>query len=212
MKKSIVIEGKPFYYEAENLSVDTDPIITFEQAKTVLFKAKELLDQCGIEFGLIYGTLLGAIREHSFIKHDYDVDIYVKDKNALLRAIPDFYQKGFKLCRVVGDRLYSFRYNGGAYVDMYILRKAPFPFNLYCYFVGRSIMPKHYYDNTKKIEFLGEKFTVPAEAERALEMFYGKTWRIPIKKGYGGRNGDVYPVYWYRKIKKWLNGKKKNRA
>lgn len=76
MQQSILIKGKPFYYEATELSLVDTMDISFNQARSILFKAKELLESQNIKFYLIYGTLLGAIREHSFISHDYDVDIY----------------------------------------------------------------------------------------------------------------------------------------
>lgn len=201
MKQTINIEGKPFTFEAENLTVETDPIITFDQAKAVLEEAKMRLDEKGIGFGLVYGTLLGAIREHSFIAHDYDVDVYVWDEEALLRAIPEFFEQGFKICRVVPNRLYSFRHDG-AYIDLYIKRKAPFPFCLYCYWVGSHIVPKRFFDKTKEIDFLGKKYLVPEDAEGYLKFTYGKTWRTPIK-GYTGRN-SIYPVYLWRKLRKKL--------
>lgn len=200
MKKSITILGKAFNYEAENLSLDTVPVIGKEDAMAILFKAKELLDEKNITFGLIYGTLLGAVREHDFIAHDYDVDVYVRNEKKLLASIPEFYEKGLKLCRVTEGRLYSFRF-GDAYIDFYILRKAPFPFNLYCYFVGSEIMPKKYFDRTMEMDFLGKSFLIPKDYEGFMKLCYGKTWRTPIK-GFHGRY-SVYPVYIYRKIKKW---------
>lgn len=197
----LMINGTGFAYDAEDLSVDTAPVITSEQAKAVLFKAKGLLEEKGLKFGLIYGTLLGAVREHGFISHDYDVDMYVCEEEKLLLAIPYFYEKGLKLCRATAGRLYSFRY-GDAYIDLYILRRAPFPFNTYCYFVGSDVLPKKYFKKTKIIDFLGGSFRVPQDAESFLRLCYGKTWRIPIKGDTGRCN--VYPVYVYRKIKKWI--------
>lgn len=202
MKKNLIIDGKPFEYEAEDLTVEDAPVITEEQAKAVLFKTKELLDEKGLQFGLIYGTLLGAIREHGFISHDYDVDVYVCDRQKLLSAIPDMYKAGLKLCRVQEDRLFSFRY-GEAYIDLYILRKAPFPFNTYCYFIGENIMPKKYFDKTQFMEFMGKQFRIPQDAEGLIRMCYGKKWRIPMKSGFTSRC-DVYPVYIYRKIKRCI--------
>lgn len=204
MKKEIIIDGKPFEYESESLTVMDAPVITAEQAKAVLFKAKELLDEYGLEFGLIYGTLLGAIREHNFISHDYDVDVYIRNEQKLLSSIPELDKGGLKLCRVTEGRLYSFRY-GKAYIDLYVLRRAPFPFYTYCYFVGSDVLPKKYFDKTKFIDFLGRQFRVPQDAEGLMQLCYGKTWRIPIKGDTGRCN--VYPVYLYRKIKKWIHSK-----
>lgn len=126
MKKIIAINEKQFAYEAIDLRLDSVPVITFEQARNILFFAKRLLDGKNISFALIYGTLLGAVREHGFISHDYDVDIFIKDQTALMAAIPEFYEKGFRLCRVVENRLYSFITDEGAYIDIYIMKEAPF--------------------------------------------------------------------------------------
>lgn len=199
MKKEILIKGKPFYYDAVDLKVEEGKKITFEQAKDILFLAQRLLNEKGIEFCLIYGTLLGAIREHSFISHDYDVDIYIHDEQALLNAIPEFYNKGFKLCRVTPRRLYSFMVDG-VYIDFYIFGKAPFPFNMWCYWLAGDIMPKHLFQGTEEIEFLGSQFKVPKNPEKIIAFLYGKTWRTPIK-GKRGR-GNIYPVHYYKLWKK----------
>lgn len=202
-----MIDSKPFHYNAEDLAVETNPEITFDQAKEVLFKAKELLDGKGIKFGLVFGTLLGAIREHNFIPFDYDVDIYVENPQKLLKFIPEFYDKGFRLVRVQKDILYTFRYNDGAYINMYSLRKAPFPFNFYCYIIGRRYMPKKYFDKTKEIDFLGKQFVIPEDAEGEMRLCYGKTWRTPIK-GYEG-NADVLVIRFLRSLKAFVLGRKK---
>jgi len=46
-------------------------------AKKNLLDFRRILNRNGIKFGLIYGTLLGAIREQNFIKHDEDTDVYI---------------------------------------------------------------------------------------------------------------------------------------
>lgn len=199
--KSININGIPFYYEDVDLKIEDGKRITFEQARDILFFTKEMLDNKKIEFCLIYGTLLGAIREHSFIAHDYDVDIYISDEQALLNAIPEFYDKGLKLCRVIPHRLYSFMFNG-VYIDLYIFAKAPFPFNLWCYWLAGNIMPKRLFQGIEKIVFLGKEFNVPKNPEKIISFIYGKTWRTPIK-GERGR-GSIYPVHYYRLWKKKL--------
>lgn len=198
---SIIINGRPFVYESIALSENSAEKITFDEAKDLLFSAKRILDEENIRFSLVFGTLLGAIREHSFITHDYDIDIMVFDKDALLNAIPDMWDKGLKLCRVVENRLYSFKM-GDFYIDVYIVLDAPSIMGKWCYMIGSYTIWKHYLKEFTFIPFLGESFMVPKNPEKIVEFWYGKSWRTPIP-GYHGR-GDVYPVYFYRKYIKKL--------
>lgn len=204
-KKHILIDNKPFFYDAIEMTYDTVGSITHEQAKEILFFTKQLLDEKRIKFGLIYGTLLGAIREHDFIAHDYDVDIYTADIKDLLLATPYLYEKGLKLCRVNPNRLYSYM-KDDVYIDIYIQDKVPFPFNLWCYRVCNNIIPKKYLRKTEKINFLGKEFCIPANSEKLLEFLYGKTWRTPIVGDHGQGKGSVWLVFFLRKVKK--NGSK----
>lgn len=202
MKDYLKIKGIPFEYEKIDLELDNVPVITYDQARNTIFLADKLLKEKGITYSLIYGTLLGAIREKGFISHDYDVDIFTSQQEDLLDAIPDFYQKGLRLCRVVENRLYSFMTDNGAYIDIYIMKKAPIILNLWCYSLNGNIVPKKYLSEFETIDFLGGKFKVPKEPERLIRFFYGKTWRTPIKGAHG--RYDIYPVWLYRSIKKWL--------
>lgn len=197
MKKQLMINGKPFEYEAVDLGSLSAPVISFEQARNILMKAKQLLDKHGITFWLHYGTLLGAIREHSFISHDYDVDIMTEQHDDLLAAIPALYEEGLRLIRVQEGLLYSFA-NNGVYIDIYIKSEAPFPLNLWCYKLNGHFVPKRLMTGLEQIEFLGETFNVPAHPEKLLRYYYGSTWRIPIK----GKEGTytIWPHRVYRKL------------
>jgi len=206
VKESILIDGKIFYYDAVSLSEESAARISFDQAKQLLFTSKKILEEENVRFSLVFGTLLGAIREHSFISHDYDIDIMVFDKDALLRAVPSMWDKGLKLCRVVDGRLYSFMMDG-FYIDIYIVLDAPSIMGRWCYMIGSYTIWKRYLKEFETISFLGGDFLVPKDPEKIVEFWYGKKWRTPIP-GYHGR-GDVYPVYLYRKyLKKYIKREK----
>lgn len=202
MQQSILINGTPFFYEEKDLRFGMGPEITHEQAKEILFRMKSLLDEQGVRFWLIYGTLLGAVREHDFISYDYDVDIQTDEYDKLLAIIPWLDEQGMKLIRVQPQRVYTFSL-GSVYIDIYIAGKAPFPLNLWCSWLNGNIVPTRLVFPLSKLEFLGEKFAVPAQPEKLMEFFYGKTWRTPIPGVHG--QYDIYPVYLYRRyIKKWI--------
>lgn len=64
----------------------------------LLSKLSSACKEHNVVFWLDFGTLLGAIREHDFIKHDFDIDVAVhfEDRKAFQSAITDF---GFTLAR-----------------------------------------------------------------------------------------------------------------
>jgi hypothetical protein len=207
MKKTLIIKGVPFEYESVDLTTDDAESITFEQARAILMKAKQLLGKYGIRFWLHYGTLLGAIREHGFISHDYDVDIMTDDGDKLLEAIPDLAKEGFILIRAESGLIYSFSYSG-VYIDIYIKSEAPFPLNLWCYRLNGHFVPKSLMKGLQEIDFLGERFNVPLNPEKLLRFYYGDTWRTPIK----GKHGTytIWPHRLYRRL--FVEPKKRHKS
>ena len=156
-----------------------------EKAKNTLFEIKEILDELGIEFFLLQGTLLGAIRDKGFAPGDEDMDIAAK--------IYDLAPKMKELCNKLRERGFSlklfdnpYRFNvhvkikrGGIRTDF-----LSFDFNGDKAFRlgGRYIDKAKVYDrklieNLKEIDFLGGKFKVFADAERWLEIEYGPNWK-----------------------------------
>ena len=73
----------------------------------VLQTAKSALESINVKFHLHFGTALGVHREHSFIKHDNDIDIgiFYKDVNTrekvseIKKAMEEH---GFKLDATLG--------------------------------------------------------------------------------------------------------------
>ncbi len=187
MKKTILIDNRPFSFEEEILSLDTSPAITNEDAKKVLCLTKKLLEPIGLEFCLYWGTLLGAVRDKEVIKGDEDVDVYVTDEDKLYNSIPYLYDNGLKLVRFEKGSLYSFRANNNCYIDFYIVR--PLRNSIWastCYRITRYNQPKWIFKETEKISFLGEVFTCPKNPEKVLAFLYGDTWRTPMK-------GHIFP-------------------
>lgn len=76
-------------------------------------------------FWLDYGTLLGAYREHDFIKHDFDLDIglWLKDAEIAKKAM---LKNGFELIRcfrIKNDERrveYCFAYKGVS-IDLFFM-------------------------------------------------------------------------------------------
>lgn len=165
-----------------------------QNAKLLLEKLKEALDSNGIDFWLEFGTLLGAYREHGFIKHDCDLDIGVFFKNttdvynALTKA-------GFKLIREfkVGDdgvdgfeQTYEY---AGVSIDVFYFHKdknevycnsfSPFEDehrSISLFQVKKISVP---YKGLTQISFEGLVLNVPVEADKYLQAHYGTNFMIP---------------------------------
>lgn len=71
--------------------------------KETLFKFKDLMNDHGIEFVLLYGALLGACRNKRLLPWDVDIDVHIPFKSYedfvdvdLFSLLRDAYKKGFK--------------------------------------------------------------------------------------------------------------------
>ncbi|MCB0743056.1 MAG: LicD family protein [Ignavibacteriae bacterium] len=100
--------------------------LNIKTAKKNLLDVKKIIDSHQIKFGLIYGTLLGAIRENNFIEHDEDIDLFVleEDKEDLLSILKEIIDLGFEVVRYDGKLLSIIRHD--EYIDFYFFRKTNF--------------------------------------------------------------------------------------
>lgn len=156
-----------------------------EEAKKLLFIVKDVLDELKIEFFLLQGTLLGAVRDNGFAPGDEDIDLgaqiydlapkiqklsrcfQVKEIRARLYDAPYKFNKNMKVGKWgVNIDIVSFDFNngkmfrlGGRYLD-----KA-------------KVYDRKFADNLKEIDFLGRKFKIFVDAEEWLEIEYGPNWR-----------------------------------
>lgn len=152
-------------------------------AKDNLLLFKQICDKYDVKFFLLFGTLLGAVREHNFIKHDTDIDVGIleNERKKLQNATPELLQNGFKIVRNYKspineqDDLVTFMRNG-VYIDVGI-----FDIRGGYYMYQNNKIPKKYLSKFGEIEFLETKFLVPFEYISYLEYNYGKSWKIPIK-------------------------------
>lgn len=177
MKKEIATRNGFITYE-EALPVSGTKTLDLKKAKKNLLDIKDILDKHSISFGLIYGTLLGAIRENNFIEHDEDIDLSMLEeyKENLLAVLQDIIDAGFRVLRYDGKLLSISRDN--EYIDFYFFKKTGSSYRK-CD-VGLKAKTK-YLEETKAYPFLGKDFQIPIEAEKFLIELYGKNWETPIK-------------------------------
>ena len=164
-------------------------MIDREICKKQLETFKIYADKYNVTFFLVYGTCLGAIRENNFIEDDSDIDIgvYGNDKNLLLLLIN--LQKDFD-CQLYEhkDKLMKMNIRMKWTIDLNMFHKINGKwYYLKKYepnkdrFLAKEFEDK-YFDSLWEIDFLGNKYKVPAFTKEYLEYLYGE-WRIKKPAG-----------------------------
>jgi len=149
---------------------------------------KDVADSLEIEFFLIYGTLLGAIRDKGFVKGDTDIDVGVKHEE-LIPKIQELrnklLEKGFVVygfsypydyCRALNiykyETLIDIRNFETVGEDTFLQRIDSNRFDI------ANVFPKEIFTPYRKIQFYNMKVNVPQKAEKWLEINYGD-WKTP---------------------------------
>ena len=142
-----------------------------------LLLIRQIFDKINLKFGIIFGTLLGAVREENFISYDEDVDIFITSdqKDKLIDTLHFLRGNGFEVTRFQ-DSLLSLK-RGGEYIDVYIFRENK---NGMWACLGYRF-ESFYMKNLDKIQFLGEEFACPNNPLQFLEFVYGRDWRTPTQ-------------------------------
>lgn len=165
----IVYKSKPLYLGIKPINKDI--------AKENLLLFNKILTANDVKFGLLYGTLLGAVRDHDFISHDEDIDLFILDENRtyFLDVLLILYRSGFKVIRYDRRDLISIE-RKGEYIDIYIFRELEKGIR----FCSGLCVLESFLVETCWFDFLGDKFLIPKEYIKYLEFEYGMDWNIPI--------------------------------
>ena len=68
---------KPLYYRYKDSVKEKRNKAFKENAIVLLEDFNKSMSSIHIEYSLAYGSMLGAVREHGFIKHDLDLDVFI---------------------------------------------------------------------------------------------------------------------------------------
>ena len=143
-----------------------------------LREAKVILDNLDIEFFLIGGALLGAIRDGNFIKWDWDVELGVFSENIVEKGtdVERAFRRQAFFVEMLDLTLENFKINVWKYDTKYTLwglhddgeyRKRK-----------RYKFPRSFFAPLDAVEFLGETYNTPSTPKEFLSYFYGD-WRNP---------------------------------
>ena len=145
-----------------------------EVAKNNLLTFQSVMKGSKVTWGLMFGTLLGAIRESNLIEHDEDTDVFVfwEDKQEFLALLPMFLSSGFEVARFE-DYLMSL-IRDDEYIDFYFLKRRLFSRAMPGFSFGAK-----FFGDLDEIEMFDSVFPIPTNSEELLSRIYGADWRVP---------------------------------
>lgn len=209
--KTIEINGHPFTYMDEVGDKYIFNPMNHHDMEDVLGTSAALLKECGIDFFLAFGTLLGAVRERYFIKGDSDVDIIIRDENKLYSSLPYLWEHGLYINRIFETELYTFHTEGRkGHIDMYIMHPVNKLFFRKCVSIRGHYAPKRFFECIESDGcHIGEiSYPCPKNSEKLLAWWYGKTWNIPQSRKATEdvflRRIYLFPGKYWRKGKRWI--------
>lgn len=180
-EKYILIDNKRLYYKELKLVVGAKKL-NLDIAKENLQIFHSIIEQTNITYGLMFGTLLGAIREKNFIAHDYDTDIFIlsEEREKFLNLLFQFKNQGFELIRNSFDVISIMRKN--EYIDIIIFKpKMKFGILNLRDCNNEFECAAKYLENPIRYLFLGMNIYIPNNPQKLLQKTYGKNWKTPIE-------------------------------
>lgn len=190
MADKIKIKGREFnYYPVRLVNDGSEPRLDIDVAIENLKIMRTVLNNAAIPFMLLHGTLLGAVRDGGFIKHDSDTDLLIDedDELKLLDVMPVLEKEGLLLVRYekitffgFGNIVYSFMKNN-MWIDIDVLQHA----GKQCVIMGKKY-PYSYFSKTEKIIFYNDEYTIPSDTNDFLNLVYGEDWKTPVENAHDG--------------------------
>lgn len=157
-----------------------------------LLTLKSIFDNLRVIFWLEGGTALGAYRENSFLKTDFDVDVgmYGEDDDRIPQIVQALKDSGIQYLHFkehpCGEGKQISVVRNSIPIDIYIYYKRinirwrlMFDYDITgCVKFIPCILPTYLFDNLIKINFMdyGEEFNLPYPTEEYLERQYGN-WK-----------------------------------
>lgn len=153
-------------------------IFNMDDAKRVLFLTRDILTRKNVTFYLLFGTCLGAVREHGLIPWDYDIDIGIYD-DRFYEIRDEFVKAGYTL-KTRGKDVFKYMpmIKDGVLVDIHPYKQEEEKMVTYIKDTRSWLSYPAVFKNLEQIEMYGTQWNVPSPVEDYLEWTYGD-WRTP---------------------------------
>lgn len=192
--------------------------IFLKNGKKVLFDFDNAFTEAGLKYWLVFGTLLGAVRERGFIGHDFDIDVGVFKSDYSPELEKTLIKHGFKKAR-------EFLIDGGEYGIEQTYTKNGVSIDIFFFIRENNKIYCHVFDNKtedgaeidisknegfvvreltydftgfSKVNLFDHEFIVPNNFKEVLISDYGDNYMVPDPNYASGKRSNV----------KYLNDKK----
>lgn len=206
------------HFKTKNINIKNLKEINPDTIYHHLCYIDDILTKNKIKHWIMYGTLLGAIRDKSIIPHDYDFDFganiedrdkilslnKIVNKDGYLLQLQSLIQNEFnniKKSKYVWRISVKVLYEGIEFGDIYLYQKFDdgymrrFNKEDGCYFWPNSTYPSVFTDNLVSQQINDRYFDAPMDGHILLSHWYGDSWKTPYKaqaQGGDARNGSDY--------------------
>lgn len=212
-------DGQPLSLDKSWRRVQTFDTATAQHLEPLLEAMERVLEAlrgAGVEAFLVYGTLLGAVRQGKVLGHDWDADLgyvsrydhpvdVIRESFRLQRALVDLGYRivrysalAFKVEVEEGDGVVrGLDVFGGFLMDghLHLMGEIREPFRPEWIFpLGTTVLE-------------GRTFPAPADADRFLRATYGPAWQVPDPAFH-----FAPPVATARRLNGWFRGLRRGRA
>jgi lipopolysaccharide cholinephosphotransferase len=182
--------------------------------KNEFLKICDILEELNINYYLVGGILLGAIRDQDLIKWDWGVDISVFSKELLDQIDPlteSLKKAGFEILKINKKEDCKIYFKGKycKKVTGYSILGWSYSKIKDVYWRSEYSVPSKFLNNLSTLVFFGRKFKCPYNPEDYLTYAYGD-WKVPLrssdKKVYNSNNYYKITFIKYLKniIKKYI--------
>lgn len=187
---------KPLYYPIKNFFLNKKNASFKSNGVSVLDDFNKCLNKIGVPYCLAFGSMLGAVREKGFIKHDLDIDVFVWIEDHSQQLVDSLNKDGFKLIHVflVEDgklgREETYEKNGVC-IDIFYVYPAITNYPYCCDFTAYGPnAPTHRASMKIYGRVLPRRFEIPLRKSFILVPF--ETLMLPIPK-----NADEFLAFRY---------------